>query len=36
MDKDGKDVNGKIMTQIAARLSEQDMHAVAEYAAGLH
>lgn len=35
-DKDGKDVNGKIMTQIAARLSEQDMHAVAEYAAGLH
>ncbi len=36
MDKDGKDVNGKVMAQIAARLSEHDMHAVAEYAAGLH
>ena len=35
MDKDGKDVNGKIMSQIAARMSEQDMRAVAEYAAGL-
>jgi cytochrome c553 len=36
MDKDGKDVNGKVMTQIAARMSEHDMRAVAEYAAGLH
>ena len=36
LDKDGKDVNGKIMTQIAGRMSEQDMRAVAEYAAGLH
>jgi cytochrome c553 len=36
MDKDGKDTNGRIMTQIAARLSEHDMRAVAEYAAGLH
>ena len=36
MDKDGKDVNGKIMTQIAARMSAHDMRAVAEYAAGLH
>jgi cytochrome c553 len=36
LDKDGKDVNGKIMTQVAARMSEQDMRAVAEYAAGLH
>ena len=36
LDKDGKDVSGKVMTQIAARMSEHDMRAVAEYAAGLH
>jgi len=36
LDKDGKDSNGKIMNQIAARMSEHDMRAVAEYAAGLH
>lgn len=36
LDKDGKDVNGKVMTQVTARMSEQDMRAVAEYAAGLH
>lgn len=36
MDKEGKDVNGKIMSQIAARMSTSDMRAVAEYAAGLH
>lgn len=36
LDKDGKDVNGRIMTQVAARLSEHDMRALAEYAAGLH
>ncbi len=36
MDKDGKDVNGRAMAQIAARMSEQEMRAVADYAAGLH
>lgn len=35
MDKGGKDVNGRVMAQIAARMSEQDMRAVAEYASGL-
>jgi cytochrome c553 len=35
MDKDGKDVNGKVMAQIAGRMSEQEMRAVADYAAGL-
>ncbi|HEV2976922.1 MAG TPA: c-type cytochrome [Casimicrobiaceae bacterium] len=35
-DKEGKDINGKIMTQIAARMDEHDMRAVAEYTAGLH
>lgn len=35
MDKEGKDVNGRVMSQIAARMSTSDMHAVAEYAAGL-
>lgn len=36
MDKDGKDVNGRVMSQIAARMSPSEMRAVAEYAAGLH
>jgi cytochrome c553 len=36
MDKEGKDTNGKIMNQIAGRLSESDMRALAEYTAGLH
>jgi cytochrome c553 len=36
MDKDGKDVNGRVMAQIAARMSETEMRAVADYAAGLH
>jgi cytochrome c553 len=36
MDKEGKDVNGRVMAQIAARLSEPEMRAVADYAAGLH
>jgi cytochrome c553 len=36
MDKEGKDVNGRIMAQIAGRMSEQEMAAVAQYAAGLH
>lgn len=35
MDKEGKDVNGRIMAQIAGRMSEADMRAVAEYVAGL-
>lgn len=30
-----KDPNGKIMAAIAAKLSDDDMHALAEYAAGL-
>ena len=34
-DKEGKDVNGKIMSQIASRMSDADMQAVAQYAAGL-
>ena len=36
MDKEGKDVNGKIMAQIAARMNEQAIAAAAQYAAGLH
>jgi cytochrome c553 len=36
MDKNGKDVNGRVMAQIAARMSEPEMRAVADYAAGLH
>jgi cytochrome c553 len=35
-DKDGKDVNGKVMAQIASRMSEREMQAVAEFASGLH
>jgi cytochrome c553 len=35
MDKEGKDINGKVMTQIAARMTEREMRAVAEYTAGL-
>ena len=34
-DKDGKDVNGKVMAQIASRMSEREMQAVAEFASGL-
>jgi cytochrome c553 len=34
-DKDGKDVNGRIMTTIAGKLSDAQMKALAEYAAGL-
>ena len=34
-DKDGKDVNGKIMGTIAGRMSEAQMKAVADYMAGL-
>ncbi|HEX8012247.1 MAG TPA: c-type cytochrome [Casimicrobiaceae bacterium] len=36
MDKEGKDVNGRVMAQIAARMSEAEMRAVADYTAGLH
>jgi cytochrome c553 len=36
MDKEGKDVNGRVMAQIAGRMSEPEMRAVADYAAGLH
>ena len=36
MDKEGKDVNGRVMAQIAGRMSEADMRAVAEYTTGLH
>jgi cytochrome c553 len=35
-DKEGKDVNGRMMAQIASRMSEADMRAVAEYTTGLH
>jgi len=35
-DKEGKDVNGRIMAQIAGRMSEQAIAAVAQYTAGLH
>jgi cytochrome c553 len=34
-DKDGKDVNGRIMATIATRLSDAQMKALAEYASGL-
>ena len=36
MDKAGQDVNGKVMAQVASRMTEQEMRSVAEYAAGLH
>lgn len=36
LDKDGKDVNGKVMAQVAAKMSDREMQAVAQYAAGLH
>ena len=34
-DKDGKDVNGRIMAAIAARMTDAQMKAVAEYTSGL-
>jgi cytochrome c553 len=34
-DKDGKDINGRIMGTIASRLSDAQMKAVADYMAGL-
>ncbi len=36
MDKGGKDVNGRVMGQVAARLSDQEMQALAQYTLGLH
>jgi cytochrome c553 len=36
MDKEGKDINGRIMAQIAGRMNEQAIAAIAQYAAGLH
>jgi cytochrome c553 len=36
MDKEGKDLNGRIMAQVASRMSDQEMRALAEYTAGLH
>ena len=36
MDKDGKDVNGRVMAQVAARLSDSEMQAVVQYTSGLH
>ncbi len=35
MDKDGKDANGRIMHAIASKMSDVQMRAVSEYAAGL-
>ena len=34
-DKDGKDVNGRIMATIAGRMTDAQMKAVAEYTSGL-
>jgi cytochrome c553 len=34
-DKEGKDVNGKVMAQIASRMSDREMQAAAEFASGL-
>jgi hypothetical protein len=36
MDKEGKDINGRIMAQIAGRMNERAIAAAAQYAAGLH
>ena len=34
-DKDGKDVNGRIMVDIASRMTDAQMKALADYMAGL-
>jgi cytochrome c553 len=36
MDKAGKDVNGRVMSQVAARLSDAEMQALVQYTAGLY
>jgi cytochrome c553 len=35
MDKDGKDANGRVMHAVAKAMTDRQMKAVAEYAAGL-
>jgi cytochrome c553 len=36
MDKEGQDINGKVMAEVASRMNEQEMRSVAEYVTGLH
>ncbi len=36
MDKGGKDTNGRVMAQVAAKLSENEMQALAQYTSGLY
>jgi cytochrome c553 len=36
MDKAGKDVNGRVMAQVAARMSDKEMQALVQYASGLY
>jgi cytochrome c553 len=36
MDKGGKDVNGRVMAQVAARMSDQEMQALVQYTSGLY
>ena len=36
MDKEGKDINGRVMSQVAARLSDKEMQALAQYTSGLY
>jgi cytochrome c553 len=36
VDKEGKDSSGRVMVQVASKMSDQEMRAVAEYIAGLH
>jgi cytochrome c553 len=35
MDSGGKDVNGRVMAQVAARMSDKEMQSAAQYASGL-
>lgn len=36
MDKAGKDTNGRVMSQVAARLSDSEMQALVQYTSGLY
>jgi cytochrome c553 len=36
MDKAGKDTNGRVMSQVAARLSDSEMKAIVQYTSGLY
>jgi cytochrome c553 len=36
MDKGGKDVNGRVMAQVAARMSDKEMQALVQYTSGLY